>query len=157
MTILKDKMFIVSILLLSFFCFVSPLNVKAEEDNIFESERLFAESTGDGTCQSTTLCDNVLGDPEKAIILVLSCDPDCTAYWLQWILDIIKYIAIAALLVLSTFDFIKAIISNDKDALKKAGTTAAKRFIFVVILFFLPIIIDLLMRLFGAYGTCGIE
>ncbi len=148
MTILKDKMFIVSILLLSFFCFVSPLNVKAEEDNIFESEILFAESTGDGTCQSTTLCDNVLGDPD---------DPDCTAYWLQWILDIIKYIAIAALLVLSTFDFIKAIISNDKDALKKAGTTAAKRFIFVVILFFLPIIIDLLMRLFGAYGTCGIE
>ena len=63
MTILKNKMFIVSILLLSFFCFVSPLNVKAEEDNIFESERLFAESTGDGTCQSTTLCDNVFGDP----------------------------------------------------------------------------------------------
>ena len=75
---------------------------------------------------------------------------------MQWILNIIKYVAIAALLVLSTVDFIKALVSNDKDAIKKATMTTAKRFIFVVILFFLPIVVDFIMRLFGAYGTCGI-
>ena len=67
-----------------------------------------------------------------------------------------KYVAIVALLVLVTTDFVKAVASNDKDALKKAGTTAIKRFIYCVLLFFLPSIISLLMTLFGAYGTCGI-
>mgnify|MGYP004509278987 FL=1 len=78
------------------------------------------------------------------------------AFWLQEILNIMKYVAIVALLVLVTTDFVKAVASNDKDALKKAGTTAIKRFIYCVLLFFLPSIISLLMTLFGAYGTCGI-
>lgn len=148
MAFFKNNLIIISTLLLFFFGLI-PINVYAKEINssFFENKRIFAD-VSDKVCESTQYCDNIFGDPN---------DIDCTAYWLQWILDIIKYVAIAALLILSTFDFIKAIISNDKDALKKAGTTAAKRFIFVVILFFLPIIIDLIMRLFGAYGTCGIE
>lgn len=88
-----------------------------------------------------------LGDPS---------DSNYPAFWLQKILDIMKYAAIVALLVLVTTDFVKAVASNDKDALKKAGTTAIKRFIYCVLLFFLPSIISLLMTLFGAYGTCGI-
>ena len=143
MTILKNKMFIVSILILSFFCLVSPLNAKAEEivnGNFFESDRFFAE-TG-------LNCNGILGSTD---------DVDAPAYWLDWILDIIKYVAIAALLVLSTIDFIKAIISNDKDAIKKAGTTAVKRFIYCVLIFFAPILLDFLMQLFGLYGSCGLE
>ena len=45
---------------------------------------------------------------------------------------------------------------NDKDALKKAGSRALKRFIYCVLLFFLPTIVSLIMTMFGAYGTCGI-
>lgn len=88
-----------------------------------------------------------LGDPTNS---------QYPAYWLQWILNVMKYVAIVALLVLVTMDFVKAVASNDKDALKKAGTTAIKRFIYCVLLFFLPTIISLVMNLFGAYGTCGI-
>lgn len=88
-----------------------------------------------------------LGDPK---------DSNYPAFWLQEILNIMKYVAIVALLVLVTTDFVKAVASNDKDALKKAGTTAIKRFIYCVLLFFLPSIISLIMTLFGAYGTCGI-
>lgn len=88
-----------------------------------------------------------LGDPSNS---------QYPAFWLQEILNIMKYVAIVALLVLVTIDFVKAVASNDKDALKKAGTTAIKRFIYCVLLFFLPSIISLLMTLFGAYGTCGI-
>lgn len=88
-----------------------------------------------------------LGDPTNS---------QYPAYWLQWILNVMKYVAIVALLVLITTDFVKAVASNDKDALKKAGTTAIKRFIYCVLLFFLPTIISLVMNLFGAYGTCGI-
>ena len=87
------------------------------------------------------------GDPN------IETDP---AYWIQWILNLMKYMAIIALLVLVISDFFKAIVENDKDALKKAGSRALKRFIYCVLLFFLPTIISLIMTMFGAYGTCGI-
>lgn len=92
-------------------------------------------------------CEAIFGD---------KIDPQYPAYWIQWILNVMKYIAIIALLVLVTMDFFKALVANDKDALKKAGSTAVKRFIYCVMIFFLPIIVDLIMSLFGAYGTCGI-
>ena len=56
-----------------------------------------------------------LGDPTNS---------QYPAYWLQEALNIMRYIAIVALLVLVTIDFVKAVASNDKDALKKAGSTA---------------------------------
>lgn len=87
------------------------------------------------------------GDPN------IETDP---AYWIQWVLNLMKYMAIIALLVLVISDFLKALVENDKDALKKAGSKALKRFIYCVLLFFLPTIISLIMTMFGAYGTCGI-
>ena len=69
----------------------------------------------------------------------------------------IAVIGIIALLVLTTLDFIKALAQNDKDALKKASNTAIKRFIYCILLFFTPMIVEFLMSLFGAYGTCGVK
>ena len=94
-------------------------------------------------------CEKILGDPEN-------CDGKCPAYWIQWILDTIKYIAIVALVLLVTVDFLKAVVNNDKDALKKAGTTSIKRFIYCVLIFFVPLIVKLIMNLMGVYGSCGI-
>lgn len=79
------------------------------------------------------------------------------AYWMQQALEIMKYIGIIALLVLTTLDFIKALAQNDKDALKKASNTAIKRFIYCILLFFTPMIVEFLMSLFGTYGTCGVK
>lgn len=79
------------------------------------------------------------------------------AYWLNWILNLMKYIAIIALLVLVTMDFLTALVQNDKDALKKAGTKAIKRFVYCVILFFVPNIVNFLLNLFGISGGCNIE
>lgn len=101
---------------------------------------------GGGTGELST-CDSIFGD---------KTDFQDPAYWIQWCLNLIKYLAIGALLLLTTMDFFKALVQNDKDALKKAGVTAAKRFIYCVLIFFLPIIVDFIMSLFGAYGTCGI-
>lgn len=93
-------------------------------------------------------CRYLFGDPEKK---------EYIAYWLQWGLNAIKYFSIVALLVLSTMDFIKALVANDKDALQKATKKVALRFLFTVIVFFIPIIVEVVMKLFGAYGTCGIK
>ena len=143
MTIVNKSIILCCMVVLSFFCFQNVASA-----SVFESERYFAPAS-DGYCgPQGSECQSYFGDPS---------DIDCPAYWMKWALDIIKYVAIAALLVLSTIDFIKALVSNDKDALKKAGVITAKRFVFCVLLFFLPIIVDFIMSLFGAYGTCGIE
>lgn len=90
-------------------------------------------------------CESLLGDPTNS---------KYPAYWFQWILNLMKYVAIIALLVLVISDFFKAIVENDKDALKKAGTKALKRFIYCVILFFVPTIVEIIMNWFGVYSNC---
>lgn len=127
----------------TFFSSISFVNAAS-----FDNVGVYLADVSDGVCGSgNSECQAVFGSPK---------DIDCPAYWMQWTLNVMKYVAIAALLVLSTLDFVKALASNDKDALKKAGVTAGKRFIFVAILFFLPILINFIMSWFGAYGTCGI-
>lgn len=121
-------------------------NVNTEE-LMGELENFFAGIENEGEIYNKMDCEGLLGNPE---------DSNALAYWIQWMLNIIKYIAIIALLILSTMDFIKAIVSGDKDALKKASITTIKRFLFAVLIFFLPIIVEVIMKLFGAYGTCNI-
>lgn len=146
MTTIYKSLVLCCMIILSFFCFTNVASADIIDGNIFESERYFAPASN-GICDGDgSACQSMFGNPE---------DIDCPAYWIQWCLNVIKYVAIAALLILSTMDFIKALISNDKDALKKAGTTTAKRFVYVVILFFLPILVDFVMNLFGLYGSCG--
>lgn len=93
-------------------------------------------------------CDTLLGDPTI---------PSHPAYWIQKGLDIIKYVAILSLLGLSIADFAKAIISNDKDAVKKAGVKSLKRFVYCTIIFFLPILINFVLEIFELTGTCGYQ
>ena len=74
-------------------------------------------------------------------------------------LNFIRYLAPILVIVFSTIDFFKATASQDKDELKKAQGKAVKRLIIAVILFFIPLIINLLLGLFsgiiGSHGTCG--
>lgn len=88
-------------------------------------------------------CDTLLGSSDNK---------DYPMFWIVKGLDLIKYIAIIALLVLVTMDFLNALVQNDKDALKKAGTKAIKRFIYCVILFFVPTIVTFITDLFGISG-----
>lgn len=82
------------------------------------------------------------------------CDP---AYYLNLIFNIIKYSAIVLVFALSALDFMKAITSQDKEMLTKATKTAVKRLIIAIIIFFIPIVLNFILGLFGAYDTCGIN
>lgn len=96
-------------------------------------------------------------------------DPNCTslfgdptikgdlAYYMQKGLDIIKYLGIVLCIVLTIVDFAKALFSNDKDMLKPLSKKAFSRLIYAVLLFFLPIIVNTLFSIVGAYGTCNIQ
>lgn len=92
-------------------------------------------------------CEGFLGDPDIAL------DP---AWYLQLIFKIVKYVAVILAIVLSIIDFVKAITAQDKDALNKAIQTAIKRLILTVLLFFLPILVNFVLGIVGAYDTCGI-
>ena len=113
-------------------------------DNIV-IKRLAYTNNGDEKCESIfgTIVDGEFTE-------------DSLGYWINWILNIMKYVGVVALVALSTFDFFKAFVQNDKDALKNAGTKSFKRLIYAILIFFIPIIINILMKLFGANGTCGI-
>ncbi len=140
----KNKLTKICFLSVTFlFLFLININVRAsvlEKINVKNDLVRVIVSAENENCPA-------FGDPN------IETDP---AYWIQWILNLMKYMAIIALLVLVISDFFKAIVENDKDALKKAGSKALKRFIYCVLLFFLPTIISLIMTMFGAYGTCGI-
>lgn len=140
------KMICVFAIVLSFAMF-TPRVSAVSINQIVTSASTCAMENEEEVCPRSDTCDSIFGDP--------GCDK-CPAYWMQWILNLMKYIAIIALLVLVVVDFLKAMVQNDKDAIKKAGMNAAKRFIFCVLIFFLPIIVEFIMSLFGAYGTCGI-
>ena len=99
-------------------------------------------------------CTSYLGNPD----FNPSAKVQAPAYYLQFAFSIMKYIAIVMLFIFTIVDFAKATVSNNQDALKKSLQSTVKRLIIVVVIFFLPLLIRLLMTLLGAYspGTCGI-
>lgn len=100
--------------------------------------------------QFTNMCNSLFGDPN---------DPSKkdTAYFLQVALDVVKYSGIIACVALTIVDFAKAVIGDDKDMLKPLSQKMFNRMIYAVILFFLPIITEVLLRMIGVYGTCSLR
>lgn len=93
-------------------------------------------------------CNSLLGDPT-----VLG-QP---AYYLQEILKIMRLLGIVLCIVLTVVDIFKALIGEEKDMYRPIMLKASKRFFYVVILFFLPSLVEVIMQLVGAYGTCNLK
>jgi len=83
--------------------------------------------------------------------------PDDIKKWILDALNLVKYLALALVIVLGVLDFIKAAASGEADAMKKSGNSFLKRIIAVVILFLVPVIVELVLNLveiYGASSTC---
>lgn len=95
-------------------------------------------------------CEGLLGETD---------DPNDTAYYLQMALDIMKYVAIVALIGLSIVDYMQAAASSDADAFKKANSKALKRLLYTVILFVFPTVLKFIFELTGIYSDpfCGLD
>ena len=89
-------------------------------------------------------CDGLLGNVGN------KSDP---AYWIQMALNVIRIAAVSALLLLSTIDLIKILSSQDDTVTKKTITRSLKRFMYTIILFFLPILLNLLFGYMKVYGN----
>ena len=119
--------------------------VKKAIDNAFTNISFNVTKLGDFNV--TSYCESYLGDPGKN---------GTPAYYLQFAFNLMKYIAIVLLFALSVAEFAKATVGSNQDAMKKAIQTTVKRLIIVVIIFFLPILIDFIFKLLGIYSKCGI-
>ena len=83
--------------------------------------------------------------------------PDEIRDWIRDALNLVKYIALAIVIVLGVLDFLKAAGTGEAETMKKSGTDFLKRIIAVIILFLVPLIVDLILNLieiFGADSTC---
>ncbi len=82
-------------------------------------------------------------------------DPTSIAYLLQEVFDVIKFVDVVLVLVLTIVSFTQAVVKGG-DELKKAGITTLKRVIIGVVIFFVPGLISFFFNMVGLYGTCGI-
>ncbi len=95
-------------------------------------------------------CDTLLGRID---------DSNAPAYYLNFAFNLIKYIAIVALVVLTIIDYVKAAVASNPDDIKKVNIKTIKRAIILVIIFFLPMIINFILDILGIVSTdptCGI-
>lgn len=125
-------------------------NINAKEVTSFSRTDVYLA----GSMTEDPQCKYLLGDPANDGSISGTPSP---AYYLQKALDIIKYVGIILCITLTSVDFAKALFTNDKDMLKPLSKKALSRLVYVVMLFFLPIIVKTLLSLLGAYGTCGIK
>ena len=73
--------------------------------------------------------------------------PPAIDKYLKEALKFLRWGALALMIILGVMDFVKAAMSDDQDALKKAWQKFAKRLIAVIILFLLPILIELILQI----------
>ena len=120
----------------------SPIYVKAEnlDTNIYNAPvQVMAKAP--------TSCDQAL----------LGCvDDDKSVAWLlQKILNYIKILGPTAAIALGTIDFAKAIIISDEENMKKTESRFIKRIIAAMLLFFVPLLVQIFLGLVGITGTAA--
>lgn len=87
-------------------------------------------------------CDSYLGSPT---------DKNDPAYYLSFAFKLIKYVAILILFAMTIADALKTVASQKGDAMQKMLITALKRLVIVIIIFFIPNLIEFLFEIFGIY------
>ena len=87
---------------------------------------------------------------------------DCSPYFtqdlidlLQDVFDVIKFVDVVMVLVLTIVTFTQAVTKGGDD-LKKAINITIKRVIIGVTIFFIPTLINFIFITVGLYGTCNI-
>ena len=95
-------------------------------------------------------CDTLLGNPENE---------DSVAWLVQKILNYIQILGPILVVILSSIDFAKVIITSDDDSMAKATKRLTTRLILAASLFFLPVLVSVLLNTFGLTSdpTCGLK
>ena len=134
-----------------------PLKVNAIElydvtDNFYilvnnTTNRSNTTTSQDMDCDGS---NSILGNPE---------DENSVAWLLQQIFNFIKIVGPILVVVLSSIDYAKVIIQSDDESMGKANKKLMWRLILAALLFFIPLLIQVFLQMFGFTSdpTCGIH
>ena len=86
-------------------------------------------------------------------------DEESVAWLLQKILNYIKILGPSLAIALGTIDFVKAIVTSDEKSMKETQKKFVNRLIAAFLLFFVPLIVQGLLNLFGFTTNiaCGLK
>ncbi len=91
-------------------------------------------------------CNAIFGDPCDKNSLSLMC-------FITVIFNIIRYLIPGILVLLGSIDFAKVVMSNEKEAMSKALSTFIQRIIVAIAIFFLPLLINFILKIFDSGYT----
>lgn len=91
-------------------------------------------------------CKNIIGDVNVK---------GSFAYYLQSLFSFIQYLGPVLVIILTVAEYFKAIF--DDSTVKKANKNTITRLILLVLLFFIPLLLKIIMQLLGVTSNCGIK
>ena len=120
-------------------------------EQLKDNYNAFIDSNGEKKNDSGSSGSDV--DLGEDILNACEVVPPVIKKWIINILKIVRYIALALVIVLGALDFMKAAGSGEPDQMKKAGQSFLKRVIAVAVLFLLPYIVELVLGLIDMFGV----
>ena len=144
------KGIITFLLIVTCVMFVSPVDTMALEANNSIS---IVDKSG------SNLVTNTMNIAKESPILGDPTDEDSVAWLVQLVLNIVKVVGPILVILLSSVDFIMVIIKSDNEQFQKAQKKLITRLILAILLFLIPVIVEILLQVFGFTGdaTAGIR
>ena len=143
------KKVILSMILIAGLILFSSFKVYAQENVVTNNISTMSISDNINIAVSFTVSNAALGDVN---------DPDSVAWLLQKLLNYIKILGPFLVLIYSSIDFIKAIVTSDDESLKKATKNLSMRLILALALFLIPVFVSVMLNIVGLTSDlCGLE
>ena len=140
-------LFLIFIGLISFSSFnvsakstINPITFDSKMAVISDSINSNSEVAVISSLKDNKECKGILGNPDNE---------DSVAWFLVKILNYLRLLGPLMVLVLSSLDFAKAILTSDDESLKKAQSSLITRLILAALLFVLPTLIEVILDIFG--------
>lgn len=130
---------------------IVPVKTSAIElHNVSDNIYVLANNTTTSQSVDCDGSDSLLGNPE---------DENSVAWLLQQIFNFVKIVGPILVVVLSSIDYAKVIIQSDDESMGKANKKLMWRLILAALLFFIPLLIQVFLQMFGFTSdpTCGIH
>lgn len=140
----------ISVLFVAITMIFSPVYVEAKSDEYIYNLTIknMAKSDYQIECDADPIC--------KSDALFGNVDCKCSVAWLlQKVLNYLKILGPSIAIVLGSIDFVKAIITSDDDNMKKTEIRFAKRIVAAIILFFIPLFTEIILRIAGLSDYTG--
>ena len=143
------KKVILSMILIAGLILFSSFKVYAQENVVTNNISTMSISDNINIAVSCTGSNAALGDVN---------DPDSVAWLLQKLLNYIKILGPFLVLIYSSIDFIKSIVTSDDESLKKATKNLSMRLILALALFLIPVFVSVMLNIVGLTSDlCGLE